>query len=89
MIDKIRQPDPKFWKGKKVLVTGHTGFKGGWLCALLKILGCKVSGLALNPVGKYNFFSSVNLKKILENDFRQDITNIKKLNKSVNQCKPI
>ena len=88
MIDKIRQPDPKFWKGKKVLVTGHTGFKGGWLCALLKILGCKVSGLALNPAGKYNFFSSVNLKKILENDFRQDITNIKKLNKSVNQCKP-
>ena len=36
-----------FWKNKKVLVTGHTGFKGRWLCVMLKILGANVSGISL------------------------------------------
>ncbi len=40
-------PDRLFWAGKRVLVTGHTGFKGAWLCLLLEHLGAKVSGLAL------------------------------------------
>ena len=38
-----------FWEGKKVLVTGHTGFKGGWLCLWLQSLGAEVTGYALNP----------------------------------------
>ena len=84
----MRLPNRKFWRGKKVLVTGHTGFKGGWLCILLNILGCKVSGLALNPTGKNNLFKSVNLNKILKNDFRQDISDIKKLKKSINKFNP-
>ncbi len=84
----MKLPSKKFWRGKKVLVTGHTGFKGGWLCVLLNILGCKVSGYALNPTGKNNFFKSVNLNKILKNDFRNNISDIKKLEKSVNKCKP-
>lgn len=41
------RPDPSFWTGKRVLVTGHTGFKGSWLCLLLDHLGARVSGLAL------------------------------------------
>lgn len=84
----MRSPNQKFWRGKKVLVTGHTGFKGGWLCVLLDMLGCKVSGFALNPVGKHNFFKSVNLSKILQFDFRQDISNLDNLNKAINKCKP-
>ena len=36
-----------FWKNKKILVTGHTGFKGGWLTLVLLRLGAKVSGLSL------------------------------------------
>ncbi len=84
----MRLPNKKFWSGKKVLVTGHTGFKGGWLCILLNILGCKVSGYALNPTGKNNFFKSVNLNKILNNDFRHNIGDIKKLKKSINKSKP-
>ena len=46
-----------FWKNKKVLITGHTGFKGAWLSIILNILGCKVYGYALNPIGKKEFFS--------------------------------
>ena len=36
--------EKKFWKNKKVLITGHTGFKGGWLSVILNLLGSKVSG---------------------------------------------
>jgi CDP-glucose 4,6-dehydratase len=38
--------DPDFWTGRRVLVTGHTGFKGAWLCLWLQALGAEVSGLA-------------------------------------------
>ncbi|KEQ54357.1 CDP-glucose 4,6-dehydratase [Sphingobium chlorophenolicum] len=42
-------PDPAFWAGRRVLVTGHTGFKGSWLLVLLDALGARVTGLALPP----------------------------------------
>lgn len=41
--------DAKFWQGKKVFITGHTGFKGSWLSLWLSSLGAKVTGYALNP----------------------------------------
>lgn len=41
--------DPAFWHGRRVLVTGHTGFKGAWLCLLLRRLGAEVLGYALPP----------------------------------------
>lgn len=42
-------PSATFWRGKRVLLTGHTGFKGGWLALWLKRLGAEVTGLALAP----------------------------------------
>ncbi|WP_150290130.1 CDP-glucose 4,6-dehydratase [Sphingobium estronivorans] len=42
-------PDPLFWSGRRVLVTGHSGFKGSWLLVLLDLLGARVTGLALTP----------------------------------------
>ena len=36
-----------FWKNKKILITGHTGFKGRWLCVLLEMLGSNVYGISL------------------------------------------
>ena len=42
-------PSESFWRGKTVLLTGHTGFKGGWLAAWLKLLGARVVGFALPP----------------------------------------
>ena len=38
-----------FWKNKKVFITGHTGFKGGWLTIILSLFGAKVYGIALKP----------------------------------------
>ena len=43
-------PASRFWAGKRVLITGHTGFKGGWLCLWLEHLGARVQGYALAPV---------------------------------------
>ena len=51
-------PLPALYRGKRVLVTGHTGFKGGWLVTWLKLLGAKVVGLALPPDTVPNFFKT-------------------------------
>ena len=42
-------PSPDFWRGRNVLLTGHTGFKGAWLALWLQRLGARVTGLALAP----------------------------------------
>jgi len=49
--------DAAFWKGRRVLLTGHTGFKGGWLCLWLQWLGAKVTGVSLSPQTAPNFFA--------------------------------
>ena len=40
---------PEFWRGKRVLLTGHTGFKGAWAAVWLSRMGARVTGLALAP----------------------------------------
>jgi CDP-glucose 4,6-dehydratase len=52
---------PSFWQGKSVFLTGHTGFKGGWLALWLTHMGAKVYGYALNPPTESNFFSTTGL----------------------------
>ena len=56
-------PFTDFYRNKKVLVTGHTGFKGGWLTAWLKSLGASVVGLALPPETTPNLFDAVCLSR--------------------------
>lgn len=56
---------PDFWRGRRVLVTGHTGFKGGWLSLWLDALGAKVAGLAL-PAASPSFFGTVRLDEIVD-----------------------
>ncbi len=77
-----------FWKNKKVLITGHTGFKGSWLTLILSSYGAKIYGYALNPISKPNFFDNLNLKKYLIHDFREDILNFKKLKTVIKMIKP-
>ena len=63
------KPDRNFWSGKKVLVTGHTGFKGAWLSLWLHTVGAKVIGLALPPQTEPNLFSLLALDKIIDSRF--------------------
>ena len=47
----------EFYKGKRVLITGHTGFKGSWLCKILADAGAVVTGFSLEPPTNPNLFS--------------------------------
>lgn len=58
--------DRAFWAGKKVLVTGHTGFKGSWLCEVLLEAGAEVVGLSLAPETSPNLFSLLSLERRME-----------------------
>ena len=64
------------------LVTGHTGFKGGWLALLLKAQGHTVSGISLDPMPK-SVYSEAKLSNIFEEDLRCDIRNQEELQKQV------
>ena len=76
-----------FYKNKKVLVTGATGFKGAWLCSWLLKLGAKVYGIGHTPNKNKNLFYSLSLnKKISLKIF--DIRDFNKLNKLINSSKP-
>ncbi len=52
-------PDPAFWAGKSVLLTGHTGFKGAWLSLWLERLGARVTGFGLPPLTRPNLFDRI------------------------------
>jgi CDP-glucose 4,6-dehydratase len=60
--------DPATWGGRRVLVTGHSGFKGGWLSLWLDQLGAKVTGLALEPPTSPSFFEQVRLGELVEDN---------------------
>jgi CDP-glucose 4,6-dehydratase len=53
---------PEFWSGKRVLLTGHTGFKGSWLSLYLQMLGARVTGLALAPTVQPNLFEAARIE---------------------------
>lgn len=59
-------PGPDFWRGKRVLLTGHTGFKGAWLAQWLHRLGARVTGLALPAVTEPNLFDLAGVAGMLE-----------------------
>lgn len=54
-----------FWRGQRVMVTGHTGFKGGWLSLMLTELGAEVSGLALPPDPEPSLFAALGLNAMV------------------------
>lgn len=56
----------QFFKGKKILITGHTGFKGSWLCCLLKHYGAEVIGFSLAPLTQPNMFTLLNINANIE-----------------------
>lgn len=79
--------DTEFWKGKSVLVTGHTGFKGSWLSLWLSHLGATVHGYALDAEGEPNLYQLATVDNEV-NSFIGDVRDPISLNKFVDACKP-
>ena len=78
----------KFWKNKKVFLTGHTGFKGGWLAIFLNLLGAKVSGYSLKPHKSLSLYKLANLDNEIHSSTFADIRDYKKLKKSIIKFSP-
>ena len=77
----------KFWEGKKVFITGHTGFKGAWLAFILQTFGADVTGYALDPPTTPNLFNLIRLNKLIHS-IRGDVRNLTVLKKMLNQYRP-
>lgn len=79
--------DLSYFKGKKVLVTGHTGFKGSWLCYILLQAGADVTGVSLQPSTTPNLFEYLKLSEHMNSKIG-DISNLALLSRSFEQTKP-
>ncbi|PHS17449.1 MAG: CDP-glucose 4,6-dehydratase [Blastopirellula sp.] len=75
-------------RGKSVFVTGHTGFKGSWLCLWLNHIGASVTGYALAPPTNPNHFSISNVQETLADHHEADIRDLKTLTAAIQQAKP-
>ena len=76
-----------FYRGRKILITGHTGFKGSWLTIWLNILGADTSGIALDPANGNDLFVMADLKSRIR-DYRADIRNSEEVNRIFRAEKP-
>ena len=79
----------KFYKNKRVFVSGHTGFKGTWLCLILNYLGANVIGYSLKqtPYDNFYFYKALNLEKKIKS-YYGDILNKNKLSTIIKISKP-
>lgn len=77
----------KFYKNKKVLITGHTGFKGSWLSIFLKYLGAKIYGVSLKNRDRYSIFNQCGLEKRIKSKY-VDISYFDNLESIIKKFKP-
>ena len=87
MENMVMLPDSNFWSGRKVFITGHTGFKGAWLSLWLTQLGAKITGFSLPSISDDTFFESLELKDVL-NHLTGDINDISQLCYAIEQSEP-
>jgi CDP-glucose 4,6-dehydratase len=77
-----------FWKGRKVLVTGHTGFKGSWLALWLDDMGARVYGYALHPPTEPNLFAVARVDRRLASSVLADLRDAKALTQAMQVAQP-
>lgn len=77
-----------FYKGKRVLVTGHTGFKGSWLCIWLVELGAEVVGVGLDPYSEKDNFILSRIGSKIKADIRADICDGNRMKDIFQEFKP-
>lgn len=80
--------NPHFWAGKKVFLTGHTGFKGGWLSIWLSMMGAKVVGFSLEPNTDPSLFDVAKISSVLEASHIGNICDLELLQSALAQTSP-
>jgi len=76
-----------FWQGKRVFMTGHTGFKGAWMCLVLERLGATVTGYALEPEDE-GLFTACGVEKRIAKHITGDIRDLEPMKAAVIDCQP-
>ncbi len=87
-MENMVKANYKFWKNKRVLITGHSGFKGTWLSLWLNQLEAEICGISLEPDSKPNLYDQVNLSNVIEKDIMADITIFDQLKRVIDQFEP-
>lgn len=82
-----KQVNPNFWRGKKVFITGHTGFKGTWLSLWLNAMGAHVTGYSLEPPTKPGLFHLCRMDELITS-YIADIRDRERLSKALRQTAP-
>jgi CDP-glucose 4,6-dehydratase len=77
-----------FWENKRVFITGHTGFKGGWLSLLLQRLGANVYGYSLSPPTNPSLYESAGVSSGLTAEYIADLSNSGRLKEAVQNSEP-
>ena len=77
-----------YFKNKKILITGHTGFKGSWTILVLKFLGAKLYGISNGYVSKPSMFKNLIYTSSYKKNFIFDISNYSKLKKTIEVIEP-
>ena len=86
-MERLMNFDLSFYNGKRVFVTGHTGFKGSWLCKILSKAGAEVWGYSLNPPTEPSLFETASIEKNI-NSVIGDIRDFESLKKSFDEARP-
>ncbi len=82
-----RLPDPAFWRGRRVFLTGHTGFKGAWLALMLHRLGAEVTGYALAAPTQPSLFEVARVAPLLHHT-EADIRDLQSLQAAMSEARP-
>lgn len=80
--------NPDFWRGKRVFLTGHTGFKGGWLSLWMQSMGAEVHGYALTPPDGTNLFTTAEVGKGMASSEIADIRDAGRLRQAMQAARP-
>lgn len=86
-MEKLVSEVSQYWRGRRVFLTGHTGFKGAWLAVLLAQLGAEVHGYALAPVAG-SIYDRANVNVLLATSTIADIRELDTLRAAIDNCRP-